>query len=96
VALLLSALYLVLLLYFVLLLVRLVFSWVQQFAREWKPGGIVLVIAEVTFTVTDPPIRALQRVIPPLRIGTVAIDLSFILIFIVCTLLMSFLWPYVL
>ena len=91
-----SVLYLALLLFVILLLVRLVFSWVQQFARDWKPEGLVLVIAEVTYTVTDPPLRTLRRLIPAFRIGAVAIDISFILLFIVCTLLMSFLWPYVL
>lgn len=91
-----SVLYLGLLLFVILLLVRLVFSWVQQFARDWKPEGIVLVIAELTYTVTDPPLRTLRRLIPPLRIGAVSIDVSFILIFILCTLLMSFISPYVL
>ena len=32
--------------------------------------------------ITDPPIRALRRVIPPLRLGSVALDLSFLIVMI--------------
>ena len=93
---LLSVLYLVVLLYMVLLLIRLVFNWVQQFAREWKPQGVTLVVAELTFTVTDPPLRAIRKVIPPLRIGGISLDLGFILVFITCSVLLLFLAPYTL
>ena len=61
---------------FLLLLIgRLILSWVQAFARDWRPRGAVLVIAEVVFTATDPPLRFLRRYIPTLRLGTVALDL---------------------
>lgn len=66
--------------YFIILLGRLVFDWVQVFARDWTPTGIVLVIAEVIYTLTDPPLKALRRVIPPLRIGGVALDLGFLVL----------------
>ncbi|MGC0143754.1 YggT family protein [Pseudactinotalea sp. Z1732] len=92
----LSVLYLAVLLYVVLLLVRLVFNWVQQFARDWKPQGVTLVVAELTFTVTDPPLRAVRRIIPPLRIGAVALDLGFILVFIACSLLLGIIQPHTL
>jgi YggT family protein len=73
---------------FLLLLIgRLIFSWVQAFARDWRPRGVVLVIAEVVFTATDPPLRFLRRYIPTLRLGTVALDLSFMLLFLVVLVL---------
>jgi YggT family protein len=72
----------VLWLFFVLLLVRLVLDYVQQFSRSWRPTGVVLVLAEVVYTITDPPLKALRKVIPPLRIGGIALDLSFIVLFI--------------
>lgn len=75
--------------FFLLLLVRLVIDWVQVFAREWKPTGVVLVIAEVAYSVTDPPLRALRRVLPPLGIGQVRVDLAFMVLFLGCTILMS-------
>ena len=72
----------VLYLYLVILIGRMIFSWVQAFARDWRPTGFVLVLAEVIFTLTDPPLKFLRRFIPSLRIGMVALDLSFMVLFI--------------
>ena len=60
----------------VILIARFVIDWVQVLARSWRPSGLVLVICEFVYTITDPPLRALRRVIPPLRLGSVALDLS--------------------
>ncbi|MFE7407888.1 YggT family protein [Isoptericola sp. NPDC057559] len=69
-------------LFLLCLVVRLVFDWVQFFARDWRPRGVMLVIAEAVYTVTDPPLRALRRVIPPLTLGQVRLDLAFLILFI--------------
>ena len=66
--------------YFFILIARLVFDYVQLFARSWQPRGALLVIAEVVYTLTDPPLRALRKVIPPLRLGTISLDLSFLVL----------------
>ncbi|MBO0827091.1 MAG: YggT family protein [Streptosporangiales bacterium] len=63
------------------LLGRLVLDYVQMFARSWVPHGFWLVVCEGVYTVTDPPMRLLRRVIPPLRFGGVSLDLSFIVLF---------------
>ena len=81
--------YLALLLFFILLLVRLVLDWVMVFARSWRPTGVALVVAEATYTVTDPPLRLLRRVIPPLRIGAISLDLAFMVLFLLCTVGLS-------
>ena len=86
-----TVLYLVVLAFFILLIGRLVLDWIQVFAREWRPRGIVLVLAEAVYTVTDPPLRLLRRAVPPLRIGQVAIDLAFMILFIVTLVLMRLL-----
>jgi YggT family protein len=65
-----------------LLWIRFVVDWVQVFARSWTPSGPLLVILEAVYSVTDPPIRALRRVIPPLRLGSIALDLSFLIVMI--------------
>jgi YggT family protein len=78
----------VVLIFFLLLLIRLVFDWVQVFARDWRPRGFALVIAEATYTVTDPPLRALRRVIPPLTLGTVRLDLGFTVLMLICLILL--------
>lgn len=60
----------------VILIARFVIDWVQMLARSWRPSGLVLVLCELVYTATDPPLRAIRRVIPPLRLGQVALDLS--------------------
>jgi YggT family protein len=69
--------------YLVMLIVRLIFSWIQVYAREWRPTGILLVVAEGVYSATDPPLRLLRRYIPTVRLGSVALDLSFMLLFLV-------------
>jgi YggT family protein len=75
--------------FFVVLIGRLVLDWVQAFARDWRPRGAMLVVAEGVYTVTDPPLRALRRVIPPLSIGSVRLDLAFLVLMLLVTFLMS-------
>ena len=72
-----------------LLWVRFVVDWVQVFARSWSPSGVLLVILEFVYSVTDPPIKALRRVVPPLRIGTFSLDLSFLLVMISAYVLLA-------
>lgn len=74
---------LVLYLYLILLLARLVADWLQYFARDWVPRGIVLVALEGVFTATDPPIRWVRRRLPPLRLGPVMLDVGFLVVLLV-------------
>ncbi len=69
--------------YLVVLIARMIFSWIQVYARSWSPSGVLLVIAEGVYSATDPPLRFLRRYIPTLRLGSVALDLSFMLLFLV-------------
>ena len=84
----------ILLLYLFILIVRMIFSWIQSFSRDWHPTGIILVIAECAFTVTDPPLKFLRRFIPPLRLGMVALDLSFMVLFIVVLIMLKLVVPH--
>ena len=84
----------VLTIYLVILIGRMIFGWVQVFAREWRPSGILLVVAEGIFTATDPPLKFLRRFIRPLRIGMVAMDLSFMVLFIVVLILLEVVVPH--
>lgn len=72
-----------------LLWIRFVFDWVQVFARSWAPKGVLLVILEGVYSATDPPIKALRRVIPPLRLGSISLDLSFLIVLVGAYLLMQ-------
>ena len=73
-------------LYLYVLGARAVLSIVPLFAPDWRPKGVVLVLAEAVYTVTDPPLRALGRVVKPVRLGTVSLDLGFILLWVLLLL----------
>ncbi len=77
------------LIFVLILLVRLILDWVPLFNREWHPKGAGLVFAEIVYTVTDPPIKLLRRVIPPLRVGAIAIDFAFAITMLLCFVLLS-------
>ncbi len=79
--------YLVLYVFMILLLSRLVMEYVLIFARRWQPGRGSAAAMEVVWSVTDPPLKALRRVIPPLRIGTVSLDLAFLVLLVIVYLL---------
>ena len=82
-----AVLYLVVTVFLWLMLIRLVVDWVQVFARSWSPRGPVLFVLEIVYTVTDPPIRFVRRFVPPLRLGSVALDTSFLLVLVVVYIL---------
>ena len=77
-------------LFLLFLIGRLVFDYVRQFARSWRPTGVVLVLAEVTYTVTEPPLKLLRRFIPNVRLGNLAFDLSFTVLFLVVLIMITF------
>ena len=79
----------VLQLFLLLLFARFVVDWVQVFARSWTPKGIVLVVLEVVYSVTDPPIKFIRRFVPPLRLGAIALDTSFIIVLVSVYLLIE-------
>ena len=80
--------------YLIILVLRMIFGWVQVFARDWRPTGVILLLAEAVYTVTDPPLKFLRRFIPPLRLGMVALDLSFMVLFIVVLILLEVAVPH--
>ena len=89
VAVLATVVYFALLLYFFVMWGRFILDLVRSFQRGWRPQGAVLVLAEVTYTVTDPPIKFFRRVIPPLRIGPVAFDFGWSIVMLVVIILLS-------
>jgi YggT family protein len=73
--------------FLLVLLFRLVMDYVFMFARSWQPPRWMVVLLEVTYSITDPPLKLLRRYIPPLRFGGVALDLSFLVLWIIVQLL---------
>jgi YggT family protein len=72
------------------LLARLILDYVRMFARNWRPKGIALLLVEFIYSITDKPMRFVGRYIPPLRLGAVSLDLSFIVLFFAVQLVMGF------
>lgn len=79
--------------FWLLLTARIVVELVRAFAREWQPAGGVAVSLETVYTVTDPPVKALRRVIPMVRIGRVGLDLSIMVLLLVVFILMRVVDP---
>ena len=84
-----QVLYLVLYVFFLTLLARFVLSAVLQYGRRWQPRRGAAAALESVWSVTDPPLKALRRVIPPLRVGTVSVDLSAIVLLLILFVLMN-------
>ncbi|NHD17117.1 YggT family protein [Actinopolyspora sp. BKK1] len=86
-------LYYLLFFFWLLLIARIVVELVRAFARDWRPGGGVAIVLETIYTVTDPPVRLLRRVIPTVRIGNVGLDLSIMVLLLVVYILMRLAQP---
>jgi YggT family protein len=87
------AVYYVLFVFYLLLLARIVAELVRSFARQWVPAGASAVALELVFTATDPPVKALRRVIPVVRIGGVGLDLSIMVLLLVVIILKGVVRP---
>ncbi|MFT3798789.1 YggT family protein [Microbacterium sp.] len=78
-----------LLVYILVLLARLILEYIPMFNRQWRPRGVGLVLAEAVFTVTDPPLKFFRRLLPPLRLGPIALDLGFPVTMLACFVLLT-------
>ena len=83
-----SLIHSVLWIFLLLLFARMILSWVPVLVRDWEPRGPMLVVAESVYSVTDPPLRALRRVLRPVRVGNIQLDLAFIGLYILVSILM--------
>jgi YggT family protein len=79
----------VLWIFLLVLFARMILSWIPVLVRDWQPRGPMLVVAEVIYSVTDPPLRALRNVLKPVRIGNMMLDLAFIGLAIGVSILMQ-------
>lgn len=69
--------------YQLILLARIILSWVPRVPEGARP------IVGLIYTLTDPPIKIARPLIPPIRIGAVALDVSIMLVFFLLILLQS-------
>ena len=82
-----TVLYVLIRIFILILIARIVIEMIQSFSRNFQPPRWFIYIAEPLFVVTDPPVKALRRIIPPLKMGGVALDMSVIVLFIILTIL---------
>jgi len=73
------------------LFIRLIVDYIRIFARSWRPKGILLALFEFIYTLTDPAMKFVGRFVPPLRLGAISLDMSFIVLFFGTQLLMGIL-----
>ncbi len=69
------------------LFARIIIDYARMFAKNWRPNSFLLAIFEIIYSITDPPMKYVQRFVPPLRLGGIALDLSFIVLLIAVNLL---------
>ena len=74
-------------LFLLTLFARVILDYARIFAPQWRPRGLILALAEFIFSITDPIMKFARRYIPPLRLGPVAVDLSFIVILVAAQIL---------
>ena len=79
----------VLLLYLTILFLRLIFDYVFAFARSWRPTGPLVILLEIIYSLTDPPLKLLRRIIPTLRLGNFNLDLAFLVLVLLIYVLLS-------
>lgn len=72
-----------LLLFWLLLFARIILSWI----RVSPTSGVARGLVELVFDVTEPVLRPIRGMLPPLRLGMVGLDLSPIIVFIALALL---------
>ena len=79
----------VLRLFFYTLIIRFILDWIQVLSRNWRPQGPILVIAEIVYSITDLPLNWIRKFIKPIRLGTIQLDLAFIVLFFGIQFLMN-------
>jgi len=83
----LGSILLVLVAFLVFMWARLVFDWVRILQPKWRPRGAGLVIAELSYAVTDPSIKAVRRVVPAIQVGSGRLEFSWSIVMLVCLFL---------
>ncbi|KZE98566.1 MAG: YggT family protein [Rhodococcus sp. (in: high G+C Gram-positive bacteria)] len=84
-----AVIYFILFIFWLLLIGRIIVEFIRTFARDWRPSGIVVILLEAIFTVTDPPVKLLRRLIPPVNLGGVRLDLSIMVLLFGVFILMT-------
>jgi YggT family protein len=80
--------------YLAILLIRLVIDWIRAFARDWDPSRGLRRALSLVYLATDPPIDALNRLLPRIQLGPVLLDFGFLVTFVIVLVLLRLTQPY--
>lgn len=69
--------------YTFILFARVILDWTRVLAPRWTPPSALLVIFDWVYRLTDPPLKWMRRYIPPVRLGNVALDVGFLVVFMI-------------
>lgn len=75
-----------------MLIGRVILDAVQTVSTSWRPRGFLLGLAEIVYTVTDPPVKLVRRLLPPLRLGPVMLDMGFLVLLIGLQIVQRIIW----
>ncbi|MBE6477531.1 MAG: YggT family protein [Propionibacteriaceae bacterium] len=78
--------------YLWVLIARMVISWIPLLVPDFRPRGAAAAVFEAIYTVTDPPIKFVRRYIKPIRIGTIGLDVAFMVVFLAVVMLQRMVW----
>jgi YggT family protein len=78
---------LVLAVYTIVLLIRVIVSWAILFGFRPPYSGPLRMVIDLLEDVTEPVLRPLRALIPPIRAGGVGLDLSIIIAFVILAVL---------
>lgn len=84
-----TVIYVALIVFFLMMWARFILDLVRMLARQWRPRGLGLVLAEAAYSVTDPPIKLVRRVVPPVRLGGAALDFAWSIVMLAVLILIS-------
>lgn len=76
--------------FFYLMIARFIAELVMSFNRSWRPSGLLLPILDITYTITDPPLKFVRRFVPPLQLGPIALDLAWTIVLFAVLILQGF------
>jgi len=76
--------------FFYLMIARFIAELVMSFNRSWRPSGLLLPILDVTYTITDPPLKFVRRFVPPVQLGGISLDLAWTIVLFGVLILQGF------
>lgn len=76
--------------FFYLMIARFIVELVMSFNRSWRPSGLLLPILDITYTITDPPLKFVRRFVPPIQLGGISLDLAWTIVLFGVLILQGF------